>query len=788
MKKRNSMRLVMAKTCVGAGLLISAQAAHAQSAPASPADPQASPTAAGAQPGGGIQDIVVTARRRSESLQSVPVSITAFSQKALTSRSVTSAFDIAKIVPGLTVDADSGNPNTPAFSIRGRGQNYGAAAGSVETYFADVPLSAPFQIPTLPPQFFDLQSFQVLKGPQGTLFGRSTTGGAVSIVPQAPTDIYEGYLRLQGGTYGDFQAEGAINIPIVADKIDLRIAGLHSQRNGYMHTPAGIIDAYTGKPLPAQTYDNIDSNEIRATLRIRPADGIENSTIFTYHEDDNISSPGAGLNIVGVGQPNGLGAYYTPGYGTRTSDLDVDLYHPATKVWAIINTTTFNVSDDITFKNIFGYIHSAGYTDNPSDSDGTNIAPIAIDLQLPARPLENRQITDEVQLQGRALDNKLTWTVGALLDHTREPGSPQNINIYSSVYEFGEFETNFEQNNINSYGVYGAFTYKLTDKLDLSAGFRHSWDDVSFAQAEELGNVSVPTIPLSYFDKKSQGNTYNVTLDYHISNKTMFYGGYRRGYKRGGFNPSESNPALSAFNPETVDDFSVGMKSDFALGTVPARVNLEGYYDLYHGLQVSYLALGAAGLATVTTNVPATTFRGFDLELTLEPTPWLTLHGNYALIDAYNTRWPDPTAGSTIDLKSNPVAYVSRNKLTFTARFHHELSGGQGELAFAPSINYQDEFFTGPLGAVLPEATAVVLGQYDQIAHGGGLVPAYTTVDLRVEWNHVLGSKFDLAVNATNLTNKLYFLGNTGNTLQIGAQANGYGPPRMISADLSFRF
>jgi len=102
----------------------------------------------------------------------------------LTERAITSAFDLNRAVPGLTVEADSGNAGLPAFSIRGKGQNYGAAAGSVETYFADIPLSAPFQIPTLPPQFFDLQSLQVLKGPQGTLFGRSTTGGAMVLVNQ----------------------------------------------------------------------------------------------------------------------------------------------------------------------------------------------------------------------------------------------------------------------------------------------------------------------------------------------------------------------------------------------------------------------------------------------------------------------------------------------------------------------------------------------------------------------------------------------------------------------------
>src|SRR6476620_2784987 len=148
---------------------------------------------------GDADAIIVTARRTEENLQDVPVAITAFSQKSLDERAIKTSFDLAKSVPGLVVNAGSGNAALPDFSIRGRGQFFGAASGSVETYFADVPLSPPFPIPTLPPQYFDLASVQVLKGPQGTLFGRNTTGGAVLFVPQGPTKDFGGYVRAQGG-------------------------------------------------------------------------------------------------------------------------------------------------------------------------------------------------------------------------------------------------------------------------------------------------------------------------------------------------------------------------------------------------------------------------------------------------------------------------------------------------------------------------------------------------------------------------------------------------------------
>src|ERR1700693_3326494 len=150
-----------------------------------------------------LEEVVVTARRREERLQDVPTALLAFDQTELTQKAIVTSYDLARNVPGLVVDAGTGNPGVQQFSIRGRGLNFGAAAGSVETYFAEVPLSPPFGLPTLPAQFFDIGSLEVLKGPQGTLFGRSTTGGAVLITPQAPVDGFGGYARLQGGNHGD---------------------------------------------------------------------------------------------------------------------------------------------------------------------------------------------------------------------------------------------------------------------------------------------------------------------------------------------------------------------------------------------------------------------------------------------------------------------------------------------------------------------------------------------------------------------------------------------------------
>jgi iron complex outermembrane receptor protein len=763
------------------------------------ADAAAPEAAAGANDFGALEEITVTARRREESLQEVPTSVVALDQKALTQRSVASSYDLSKIVPGLSVNSDSGNAGLPVFAIRGRGQNYGAAAGSVETYFADVPLSAPFQMPTLPPQFFDIQSLQVLKGPQGTLFGRSTTGGAIVIVPQAPTDQLGGYVRLQGGSYSDFQFEGAINVPIIGDRLDARLAVFDWQRDGYMKTVGGLPENLTGKILPPQTYDNVDTKEVRLTVLAKPIDGLTNSTIFTYHFDRTRASSGSGFNLLGpavipgsVFDPSRQ-VYLTPGFDSRYTNTSVELTKPSTNVWAALNTTSYDLTSQLTVKNIFGYIHSRGYTNDAADDDGTPLP--VIDLPVVPRPRLNKQTTDELQLQGHNLDNRLTWVVGGLMDQTREPGGLDSINVVSLVNSGGSYVSRFQQNTINSWAAYGSATYKILDNLEGTVGYRHSWDHVESLQGAYPGIDGL--IPpnsgaLSALGAKFAGNTYNADLSYHLTKQNMLYGGYRHGFKRGGFNSSVTDPSLIMFQPEEVNDYYIGSKNDFEIADMVGRFNIEAYYDLYHGQQVSYLSGELIGgnfiLIAPTTNVPNTRYVGFDAEAQLDPTPWAVLSVNYAYLDAKNTNWTDNTfPGMTADLTVNPVIYAPKNKITGTIRLHEQLPNNLGEVAIAPSVNFQSLFYTTPLSKQLPLAEAAVFGQIDMAAHGAAQVPAYTTIDMRVEWNNLFNTKFDVALNGTNLTNRTYLSG-TSATLSFGVEGLAYGPPRMFSADVSTKF
>lgn len=182
-------------------------------------------------------DIVVTAQRRNERAQDVPIAITAFSSERLQQQGITQAQNLQATVPSLVV-GNNGTPSREAqsFTIRGQGATFQASPGVV-VYLNEVPLPAPISIPQQggAGNFVDLENVQVLNGPQGTLFGRNTTGGAVLLVPKKPANDFEGYGQVKYGSHDNVELEGAVNVPVIDDKVLLRVAGAYQKRDGYTH-------------------------------------------------------------------------------------------------------------------------------------------------------------------------------------------------------------------------------------------------------------------------------------------------------------------------------------------------------------------------------------------------------------------------------------------------------------------------------------------------------------------------------------------------------------------------
>ena len=313
-----------------------------------------------AQAGPSSTDIIVTARRVEERLQDVPISITVMNQSQLEAHNVVAAEDLARTTPSLQVNNNFGSDNT-MFSLRGFTQDIGSAP-TVGTYFGDVvaPRGGGFSTPSGdgagPGTFFDLQNVQVLKGPQGTLQGRNTTGGAVMLVPQRPTRKLEGYVEGSIGNYNDRGVQAVLNVPL-SDSVRVRLGVDRQLRDGYLVNASGV---------GPRDYGNVNYTALRGSIVADLTPDIENYTIASYSNSNTHGSvqkliattsgigttgvPGGALESFGIDQLRrqaGLGFYGMladmPDSNTRT------------RQWQVINTTKWQASDNLTIKNIISY-------------------------------------------------------------------------------------------------------------------------------------------------------------------------------------------------------------------------------------------------------------------------------------------------------------------------------------------------------------------------------------------------------------------------------------------------
>lgn len=227
----------------------------------------------------GIEDIVVTARRRAENIQSVPIAVTALTDSVLRQKAISTPYDLVNSTPGIVGQAGSSSRNDVIYFIRGQGATFGSSP-SVVTYFADVPQQTNSASGGSNITFFDLESVQVLKGPQGTLFGRSTTGGAVLVTPKRPSDELDGFAEASLGNYSARELTAAINVPIIGDRLAVRIAGNYSYHKGYSRSLT------TGQDL-----DDRNRSAYRISILARPTDWLTNTLIFSdVNVDENGSS------------------------------------------------------------------------------------------------------------------------------------------------------------------------------------------------------------------------------------------------------------------------------------------------------------------------------------------------------------------------------------------------------------------------------------------------------------------------------------------------------------------
>ena len=796
-----------------------------------------------------MNDIVVTAQRREERAQDVPIVISAFSQERLDKLNVSEPQDLYGSVPSL-VSGPQGQASrdVQSFSIRGQSTGF-LALPSVATYLNEVPLVAAISLSLQggPGLFVDLANVQVLSGPQGTLFGRNTTGGAVLITAQKPTDRFEGYVQGSLGNYNFRNIEGAINLPIVEDKLFLRIAGAYYDRRGF--TRDLVWDKWR---------DDQHWYTGRIGIQFNPTERLSNY-LMAYGSKSRNNGPGfvnMGFKLPASGTPcsnaptapiaSSCNVYrrqteISRQNGPRKTRLDVDTYSNI-DAWGVINTTDLELSDALSLRNIISFQKLK--SDYGGDSDGTPlqvyqtsqsgkfpdfpVAGLTDEFGIPANGYQNavevglprdhlKQFSEEFQLQGKALDNHLTYTVGAFYIDTKPAGewgsvavqfcAPQNTG--NPVLCSGSRSRSGVSNSSKAlYGQgtldFGAFTPAL-ESLRLTAGYRYTWDRVEGFSTSwtNLPNGSVrcsligivtTSIDDCRYDAtlKTKAPTWTVGLDYRPVRNLLLYGKITRGYKAGGFNSVAVNEQFRTFLPEELTSYEAGFKSDWGLGSVPGRLNFTYYYSDYSNIQRpggDFNPLTFAGGAKILS--AEATIQGFEAEASIQPFDGLEIGGTLSHTDAkykkfeFTSLGSDYTClagggfalapfGSRVDAKCLPFQFVTPWIYNIHVDAQIPVGKNMGKLGLYVGYSH---FAIQPTGSAS-----------DPSFEPGSTLEAYGLLNASLDWRNVAESGIDLGLFVNNATNKLYRVANTNVFNSVGVWSNLYGEPRMYGLKLRYRF
>ncbi|SCW38045.1 iron complex outermembrane recepter protein [Sphingobium faniae] len=759
-------------------------------------------------------DIVVTARRRDESLSKVPLSVAALSGDSLVSQGVRTENDLQIAVPGLqTVNGGAGYLLN--FAIRGQTiDGYSGSSSAVLTYINEFQFTAPG-----PSSFFDIENVQVLKGPQGTLFGRNTTGGAVLYKTVTPGDEFTGFLSARVGSFDQVQLQGAVTIPIVAGKVSLRIAGNHSDGGAYVKNKgyyqlAPDFSSATFVPKDEE-LGNLRNTSFRGTLRVEPTDTIRNVALAQYSKDDGTTTPGLvyaqsptpgaqalfdAIPIIGgpfAGANGGLSKNIAWQRGTnRETYTDLSSRFRG-RSWLAMNTTEIDLSDSVKVKNIIGWSKAERWA--IADLDGSAF-PLYGNTQFfegsPAgrngQHNMDKSFSEELQLQGEAMDGNLTYTVGGFYSNLRHL-EDNHLQFYGTPVP--PYRVSLRTRSIAGFAQIG---YKITDQLNFTGGFRYTKDKVEATQLPGGAFTGVPGLE-NFQEKSFKKPSWTVGLDYQVTPDLMVYVTQRGSYRAGGFNfpavplnydgsgiVSPSNPlglVGNMFNPELARDIEGGAKYSGNLGGMRLTAALSVYNQWIKGVQrVFFSFIPGVGPGLVTTNAPEAQVTGQEFNFSLRTSSWLEVGGQISHTNARFTKNKVVAVGQTIPF--GPFAFAPDWAGSAYFQVSHDL-GSTGNLTWRGDVYAQRKSYMANYMLSGCSNPGTPGGCYST---GDIKIPGYALVNTRLAWNDIMGSNVTLAGYVKNIFGKQWYQGGIGTSHSFGVDVISPGRPREFGAELRFEF
>jgi len=692
----------------------------------------------------------VTAQKKSESLQDVPIAISAFSGEDMRRQGINDFQGISERTPGLLIGAFS--PAQPEISIRGIGtKEDGPGANDSTVVSVDDVYVGPRIAQVL--DIYDLERVEVLRGPQGTLYGRNSIAGSLNFVTEKPNEEFKLRIAQTVGSNNNYDTQFLVSGAVSEEN------GLFGKISYSRRAYDGYTDLFSDATTKIGTLEGIDRQSWRAQLRFAPNDQLDATLTIDGAKDDDegqnrepIGDIRTGPNSVAINIANGKTDFYdslaTEGY------LERDVFGAALKIEYDF--------ENVTFTSITAYRDAEVETAIDCCGINGNLYGPSLRENYDNVHEEADQFTQEFRLSGST--DTVNWVTG--LFYTDESAHRLENFMFNEVFNagqgFSEARSAWQnlsdnQADITAFAAYGQATYAFTDTARATLGLRYSTEEKEILVSGEI--ISDPSLPgiqgppfgiiISDFDPAAAENDWDsidfrLALDYDLSDDALLYGSISSGFKSGGFSGSPKNAVTGTtpFDEETVLSYEVGLKSTLFDNTL--RFNVSAFFMDYEDLQVTRFATSIDAPLVgefLTENAGAAEIMGLELETTWAPTENLVISFNWAFLDAEYTDFsglkPGPN-GEVTDFSGNDMRQAPEQSGSINVNYTWDsVFASSDSLGLNVSARYVDDVF------------------YDPDNNPRTIVPSYETADVRLSWTSP-EQTWEVDVWANNVTDEEY--------------------------------
>ena len=726
-----------------------------------------------------VETLVVTAQRRSENIQNVPISIQAFGQKDIQALGIKSSLDLGAVTPNVDIAQVAGPGNQPIITIRGIGLNdYDTNnAGPNGIYVDDVYLSAPSSQTF---QTFDLSRIEVLKGPQGTLYGRNTNGGAINFVTNKPTDEFTGHFHVEYGSFNTFNLEAAVGGPL-ATGLDGRVAFVKNNSSGFMHNDlTGNSENGTNNYAARVQLQAKPSSDLTVLLNVH---GGQVDNRVTEYRHIGVLNPNDG-SLCTVAQSYAGGCVDALGYGTPSNfyggSFNRQDHLKVNSLGASLRADYRMGSVNLTSLTAFEHNDKL----HPEDSDASPNRLLEINFGV-----KSNEFTQE--LRASQSTDKYNWVLGAyflhedlkqnqpifiLLDGDKFFGGPGSADgIAFQAFDRSDQVT-------DTYAVFGQGSYSLTDKLKLTLGGRYTGEKRTFAY---LGTIQLQEGGMDHFgplqtlaDTQSQltdsAFSWRAALDYRLAHGVLAYGSIATGFKSGGFNGSflSTDPLvipvqLQPVKPEFVTSYELGLKTTVLDGRL--LFDAAAFYNEYTDMQVFTLAPPPPGESlgvNILGNAPKAHTEGIEVQMVARPVQALTASLQLGWLNTKLDKYLAFQVAGATDYSGNQLANAPHFSLS--SLIDYKIPVGQDALDLQFSVTYKSHQFFDTTNDLYTTQAGYWL-ENARIAYS---------------FDH---SKWEIAGYVRNLSDKKYLI-DAFDLGFLGFIQGITGTPRTFGAELNYKF